>query len=158
MSGEGVFSRRLLIGWIAAAVVVFAISLFFMGRGRGGRSRQHRPQHVFALGHRPRRHRRGADAAGAAGGQEPHNSLAKLSPGSVLVIAEPRPGRQSEEAIRALLKADTVLLVLPKWTGQPSEQSAGWIREARERVLGDAQWALRAGGAARARWCARAAR
>ena len=33
MNGEPVFSRRLLIGWIAGATVVFAISLYLMGAG-----------------------------------------------------------------------------------------------------------------------------
>ena len=33
MSDEPVFSRRLLIGWIAGAVVVFAVSLYLMGAG-----------------------------------------------------------------------------------------------------------------------------
>jgi len=44
------------------------------------------------------------------------NSLDKLTRGSLLVIAEPTPARQSEEIIRTLLKADTILIVLPKWT------------------------------------------
>src|SRR5438128_2171262 len=33
MNGEPVFSRRLLVGWIAGAVVIFAISLYLMGGG-----------------------------------------------------------------------------------------------------------------------------
>src|SRR5262249_51224794 len=70
-------------------------------------------------------------------------SLEKLSRGSLLVIAEPRPSRQSEEIIRTLLKADTILLVLPKWTGKASEQRPGWLREAGELFSGDAQGALR---------------
>ena len=60
----------------------------------------------------------------------------------MLVIAEPRPIRQSEEAIRTLLKANTILLVLPKWSGEASERKSGWLREAHQRDLGDAQWAL----------------
>jgi hypothetical protein len=60
----------------------------------------------------------------------------------VLVIAEPRRNGQSEDAIRTLLKASTILLVLPKWSGQPSEQKVGWLREVAEGPLLDAQWAL----------------
>ena len=30
MNGEPVFSRRLLIGWVAGAVVIFAVSLYLM--------------------------------------------------------------------------------------------------------------------------------
>ena len=93
---EPVFSRRLLIGWIAAAVVVFAISLYLMGSGEVGGSRQHRPQHVLALGHRPRRHRRGAAAAGAAGRQEPiqfaGEALARKRPGHRRAAPEPPIG------------------------------------------------------------------
>ena len=39
MTGESAFSPRLLIAWIAGAVVVFAISMYFMGGGEltGGR-------------------------------------------------------------------------------------------------------------------------
>jgi hypothetical protein len=32
--------------------------------------------------------------------------------------------------------------VLPKWTGQPSEQKTGWLRQVGERPVLDAQWAL----------------
>ena len=34
MSGEPVFSQQVLVGWIAAAVIVFAISLYFIGGGQ----------------------------------------------------------------------------------------------------------------------------
>ncbi len=33
MSGQSVFSPRLLIGWIAAAIAIFAVSLYFMTHG-----------------------------------------------------------------------------------------------------------------------------
>jgi hypothetical protein len=115
MSGEPVFSRRLLIGWGAGAVVIFAVSLYLMGAGDVSA-----PDSVGASTF-------SRSAIGHAGIAEVlqrlgipvvksrYNSLEKLAPGSVLVIAEPRPARQSEEEIRTLLKADTILLVLPKW-------------------------------------------
>jgi hypothetical protein len=142
MSGEGVFSRRLLIGWAAGAIAVFAVSLFFLGAGevRGPDPTGPSTYSRSAIGH--------AGIAevlqrlGLPVVRSSHNSLDKLSAGSVLVIAEPRPGRESEQSIHALLRADTILLVLPKWTGQPSQQTAGWIRNAHERVSADAQWAL----------------
>jgi hypothetical protein len=34
MSSQPVFSQRVLVGWIAAAVIIFAISLYFMGGGQ----------------------------------------------------------------------------------------------------------------------------
>jgi hypothetical protein len=142
MSSEPVFSRRLLLGWIAGAVVVFAISLYLMGSGEMSGTDGIGPTTFSrsAIGH--------AGIAevlvrlGLPVVKSQYNSLEKLSPGSVLVIAEPRPSRQSEEAIRTLLKASTILLVLPKWTGEPSEQTAGWLRQASERFIGDAQWVL----------------
>ncbi len=142
MSVEPIFSRRLLMGWVAAAIVLFALSLYLMGSGEIGGVDSTGPGTFSrsAIGH--------AGLAevlqrlGLPVVKSQYNSLEKLSPGSVLVIAEPRPSRQSEEAIRAFLKANTILLVLPKWTGEPSEQTTGWLREARERFIGDAQWAL----------------
>jgi hypothetical protein len=130
------------MGWVAAAIVLFALSLYLMGSGEIGGVDSTGPGTFSrsAIGH--------AGLAevlqrlGLPVVKSQYNSLEKLSPGSVLVIAEPRPSRQSEEAIRAFLKANTILLVLPKWTGEPSEQTTGWLREARERFIGDAQWAL----------------
>jgi hypothetical protein len=142
VKGEPVFSGRLLIGWIVGAVVVFAISLYFMGGGELSGPDSVGPSTFSrsAIGH-----------AGIADVlaqlaipvvKSRSSSLEKLAPGSVLVIAEPRRSGQSEDAVRTLLKASTILLVLPKWTGQPSDQKAGWLREVGERPLLDAQWAL----------------
>jgi hypothetical protein len=143
MSDEPVFSRRLLIGWVAGAVAVFAVSLYLMGAGEltGPESVGASTFSRSAIGH-----------AGIAEVlqrldipvvKSRYDSLSQLTPGGVLVIAEPRPAAQSEEAIRTLLKANTILLVLPKWTGAASEQHDGWLKEADERFLGDAQWALK---------------
>jgi Domain of unknown function (DUF4350) len=142
MSDEPVFSRRLLIGWIAGAVVVFAISLYLLGT-----SQVTNPDNTG-----PSTHSR--SAIGHAGIAEvlqrldlpvvksPSNSLQRLSPGSVLVIAEPRVSRETEDAIRTLLKLNTVLLVLPKWSGPPSEQRPGWLRDVGERSPAEARWVL----------------
>jgi len=142
MTGEPTFSRRVLIGWIAGVIMVFALSLYLMGAG-GQSGQDSTGASTFsrsAIGH--------AGLAevlqrlGLPVVKSQYDSLEKLSPGSVLVIAEPHPSRQSEETISTLLKANTILLVLPKWTGEPSEQKSGWLREARQRYLGDAQWAI----------------
>src|SRR6266851_5663191 len=140
--GEPVFSRRLLMGWIAGAVAVFAISLYFMGGGEltGPDSVGPSTFSRSAIGH-----------AGIADVlaqlaipvvKSRSSSLEKLSPGSVLVIAEPRHSGQSEDAIRTMLKARTILLVLPKWIGTPSEQKPGWLQAVVERPALDAQWTL----------------
>jgi hypothetical protein len=44
--------------------------------------------------------------------------------------------------MRTLLKADTILLVLPKWTGQPSQHTSGWLGEATRLDTATAEWAL----------------
>src|SRR5262245_46044278 len=142
-STEPAFSRRVLIGWVAGAVVVFAISLHLLGAGEptGPDSTGPSTYSRSAIGH--------AGIAevlqklGLPVVKSSYNSLEKLSRGSVLVIAEPHPGRASEESMRTLLKADTILLVLPKWGGAASEQKPTWLRQARERLPGEAQWALR---------------
>ena len=129
MSGEAIFSRRLLLGWIVGAVVVFAISLYFMGGGELGGPDSVGPGTFSrsAIGHAGI-----ADVLKQLGipvVKSRSSSLDKLGAGSVLVIAEPRHTGASEEAVRTLLKAGTILLVLPKWTGLPSEQKPGWLRE-----------------------------
>jgi hypothetical protein len=139
---EPVFSRRLLISWIAGAVAIFALSLYFMGSGELGDADVAGPNTFSpsAIGHEGI-----ADVLQQLGYpvvKSRSNSLEKLSPGSVLVIAEPRHSTQTEETIRALLAAKIILLVLPKWTGVPSEQRIGWVREVGEGPTAAAQWAL----------------
>lgn len=140
---DSIFSRRILVGWIAAAVVVFAVTLYFMGGGELGGPAGFGPSTYSrsAIGH-----------AGIVDVlqrldipviKSRYNSLEKISSGSVLVIAEPPAGRQGEENLRTLLKADTILLVLPKWAGVPAEKPAGWVRHVNVLSNADVQLALR---------------
>jgi hypothetical protein len=142
MSDQPIFSRKVLIGWIVAAVVIFAASLYLMGATEhtGPDSTGASTYSRSAIGH-----------AGIAEVlqrldipvvKSSSNSLERLSSGGVLVIAEPQRVRQSEEATRTLLRATTVLLVLPKWFGVPSDQRPGWVRHVGERPLNDARWVL----------------
>jgi hypothetical protein len=142
MTSQPVFSQRVLVGWIAAAVIIFAISLYFMGGG----------QLTDPEGVGPSTYSR--STIGHAGivallqrqniavVKSQSNSLDKLSIGGLLVIAEPRRSGQSEETIRTLLKANTILLVLPKWTGVRDEKKPEWLREVKERSISDAEWTL----------------
>jgi hypothetical protein len=139
---EPIFSRRLLIGWVGAAVATFAVSLYFMGResqpgadavGSSAFSRS-------AIGHAGI-----ADTLQRLGVpvvKSRNNSADKLGKDGVLLIAEPRLGAVSEPAMRALLDARAVLLVLPKWTGRASQTTPGWLGIAQERPLGEVQWVL----------------
>jgi hypothetical protein len=140
---EPIFSRRVLIGWVGAAVATFAISLYFLGRGG-------EPGGADAVG--PSTYSRSAighagiadtlQRLGVPVVKSRNNSADKLGKDGVLVLAEPRPSAVSEPALRALLDARAVLLVLPKWTGRASEKRPGWLATAEEGSPSRAQWAL----------------
>jgi len=139
---EPVFSRRLLIGWVGAAVATFAISLYFMGRESQPGADAVGPSTYSrsAIGHAGI-----ADTLQRLGVpvvKSRNNSADKLGKDGVLVIAEPRPTAVSEPALRALLDARAVLLVLPKWAGRASTTTPGWLGSAGEKPLGEAQWVL----------------
>jgi hypothetical protein len=145
MSDQPIFPLRVLIGWICAAVALFAVSLYFMASGdSGGRGDRIGPSTFSrsAIGY--------AGIAevlqrqGVAVVKSQYDSLAKASPGSVVVIAEPRSNAASESSIRRLLASNTtMLLVLPKWTGGPSEDHPGWLASLAEGQIGEALWTLR---------------
>jgi hypothetical protein len=143
MSAEPIFSPRILVSWVAAAVVVFALTLYFMGGGQLGDPASVGPSTFSrsAIGH-----------AGFADVlqrlnipvvKSRHNSLAQAGRDSVLVIAEPNATAQADEAIRVLLKAETVLFVLPKWTGARDEKKPEWLKQASQLSAQAAQRALR---------------
>ncbi|HEY7301820.1 MAG TPA: DUF4350 domain-containing protein [Xanthobacteraceae bacterium] len=139
MNDESIFPPRILIGWISAGVALFAVSLYFMGSretslsDRSGPS-AFSPSAIGYAGIAEVLQRRGIPVV-----KSRYNSLEKLSPGSVLVIAEPRLSTQSEASIRTLLTAPDILVVLPKWAGQPSEDHPGWLSSLGERPNADAQ-------------------
>lgn len=140
MNGESTFSGRLLIGWIVAAALTFAVSLYFMGSKDQGDTIGPSAFSRSAIGYAGI-----ADVLQKLGinvVKSRYDSLGKLTPGSVLVIAEPSPGGATEAAIRTLLKADTILLILPKWSGEPSRQKSGWVGKAELLPRADAAWVL----------------
>jgi hypothetical protein len=140
---EPVFSRRLLLGWVGAAIATFALSLYFMGRpGEPGGTDAVSPSTYSrsAIGHAGI-----ADVLQRLGVtviKSRESSADKLGKDGVLVLAEPRPTAISEPALRALLDARAVLLVLPKWTGRASEKNPGWLATAEEKPPSQAQWVL----------------
>ena len=121
---DAIFSGRLLVGWVGAAVLTLVVSLYFMGGGG---------QSDATVGPSAYSH----SAIGYAGIADMlqrldipviksrGDSLGQLTRNSVLVLAEPLPGGKTEELMRTLIKADTILLILPKWTGQPSQPGSG---------------------------------
>jgi hypothetical protein len=140
MNGESIFSRRLLIGWIIAAVLTFIVSLYFMGNKDQGDTVGPSAFSRSAIGYAGIAdvlQRLGTDVV-----KSRYDSLGKLTSGSVMVIAEPRPSPATERTVRTLLKADTILLVLPKWTGAPSRRKSSWLGEAALLSSADAAWVL----------------
>lgn len=142
MTQDTFFSPRLLLGWIVAAIITFAVSLYLMGShddlgadttGPSSFSRS-------AIGYA------GLAAVlqqlGVAVIKSRDESLGKLAGDGVLVIAEPRPSVKTERIVRTLLTADTILLVLPKWTGRPSRQKPAWLGTAELLPSSDIAWAL----------------
>jgi uncharacterized protein DUF4350 len=132
-----IFSRKLMLGWIAGAVVIFAASLYLMGSKdyEGPESAGASTYSRSAIGH-----------AGIFDVLQRldipvikslSKSLEQVGAGGVLVLAEPRSSLRQDDLI-SKLKAERVLLVLPKWFGLPSDNRPGWVREVRERSTFDA--------------------
>ena len=126
---SGIFSGRILIGWLAAALLTFAASLFFMGRGDDSNSGADTvgPSTFSrsAIGHAG--FAETLRTLGLTVVKSQYNSRAKLGEGGLLVIAEPGGKLGEQDRVGDLLDAKTVLMVLPKWHGLRSDKHAGWI-------------------------------
>lgn len=129
MTGQPIFSPRVLTGWTVAVALAFACSLYFMAQGGDQDSIDGTGANTFSR-----------SAVGYAGiaetlqrlghpvAKSQYGSLAKLGAGSLLIVAEPRLSVRPEAA--ALLGAKTTLLILPKWRGKASKKHPGWIADA----------------------------
>lgn len=138
---NAILSQRLLIGWITAAVLVFMLSLYFMGSSE---------QSNTSVG--PSSFSR--SAVGYAGladmlqkrdlpvVKSRFDLLGQVTPVGVLVIAEPLAGARNEQIMRTLLKADNILLILPKWFGRQNPSKPTWIGDATHINSEAASWAL----------------
>ncbi len=139
-NSQPVFSPRLLLGFIAAAIGTFVLSLYLMSREDHGADR------IGASSY-------SSSAVGYAGIAEllqklgvpvvksQSNSVKKAEDG-VLVIAEPRLAGVTETAIPALLKAKKILLVLPKWTATRDSARGGWVERVVEKPVFEAERVL----------------
>jgi hypothetical protein len=128
MTDQPVFTPRLLAAWIAAATLTFVLSIAFMLHGETTETVGPGTFSRSALGHEGIAdilRQRGVTVLQSQG-----DSLHKLGRQGVLVLAEPELGVPSDSVQRALLRAPTVLLVLPKWLGQPDRRKRGWIEAA----------------------------
>jgi len=73
------------------------------------------------------------------------DSVAKVDPQGVLVVAEPS-SNAAPQLMSSLLNAHTVLLILPKWTGVRSMRHAGWIDSVTDVPAYDARRAAQLSG------------
>ena len=128
---EGIFSRRTLIILVAvggvAAAVSFALDVF--GDGLGRRTAAPSVFSTSAIGH-------GSLVDILRVGGLPvvvstNGTARKVGPGTTLVLAEPTRSPQTEQLLQRLLGAPRLVLVLPKWTGEPASQNGRWIGDAK---------------------------
>jgi hypothetical protein len=127
MKPAGIFSPRLLAIWLAVAIALFGATLYLMVFGSPNNPIGPSAFSHSAIGYAgiaDVMHRLGVRVIKSRG-----ESLGKVDPPGVLVVAEPLPS-VSPQKLRALLAANTVLLVLPKWIGEPNEDVPGWIKDA----------------------------
>ena len=130
MVHEEIFSRRMMIPWALGAVAMFAVALYLMAHGDGDASDSIGPivESRSALGFAGI-----ADVLEQLGTPVIHTryrSRDRLGNGGVLVIAEPRLDPRSLTAANKLLNAKAILLILPKWVGEESDDHRGWVGKA----------------------------
>jgi hypothetical protein len=128
MTEPPLVSPRLLAAWIAAAVLTFVVSLALLLHSDDVATDGPSTFSVSAIGQ-----------AGIADMLRHHgltviksrgDSLHKLGPGGLLVLAEPELGVTPDPGQQALLHAPNLLLVLPKWQGDADDRHSGWISQA----------------------------
>src|ERR1700742_5064860 len=121
---------RVMAAWVAAVVILVVATIALAIFGGGGSTQTVGPSAFSrsAIGYAgiaDVMHRLGARVVKSRA-----DSVASLDPAGVLVVAEPL--NAPAQRMSTLMNAHTVLLILPKWTGQPSPAHRGWISGARE--------------------------
>ncbi len=125
MKLAGALTSRVMAAWIAAAILLALASVYlaaFSGRSIDtvGPSTFSRSAIGYA-GIADVMRRLGARVV-----KSRDDSVGKLDPSGVLVVAEPSQ-RTTAQQLSSLLSAHTVLLILPKWTGLASRSKPGWL-------------------------------
>ncbi len=141
MTDRPVFSGRLLIALIAAAIGTFVLSLYLMSRDDYGADR-HGPSSysVSALGYAGI-----ADLLQRLGTPvvKSRRELQSTLPDGVVIVAEPRISLLAQTAAPIPPLAQKMLLVLPKWVGYPGGERRSWIRRVVPKSIYDAERTLR---------------
>ena len=143
----GVFSPRVILGWIAAVAATFALSLYLMSLGDSdtpdtvGPSAFSRSAIGYA-GLAELLQRLGMRVAKARG-----EDISPIGADSLLIVAEPPLAAKVAE--RKLIPADvaSAVVILPKWFGRRSQTHAGWIEETAQLSPASADWVIEAVGA-----------
>jgi hypothetical protein len=131
MKMSGIPVSRVAAAWIAAVIVLAVGTVLVLAFAGGALPDTVRPSTFSrsAIGYAgiaDVMHRLGARVV-----KSRRDSVARLDPEGVLIVAEPSPSVTPQQ-MGSLMNAHTVLLVLPKWTGQASESHRGWISSAEE--------------------------
>ncbi|MBO0754265.1 MAG: hypothetical protein J2P54_00255 [Bradyrhizobiaceae bacterium] len=131
MNATAVFSPRAMLGWLAAVVAAFALSIYLLAFGGGA------PEQRAVVG--PSAYSR--SAIGYAGLAElirlAGTTVVKVrsggaSPGGagkLVVLANPPTGWEDEDRYR-FGDTDRVLIIMPKWYGYRNLRHSGWITDA----------------------------
>jgi hypothetical protein len=139
MSNRPVFSPKILAGFIAVAVATFTLSLY-LSNGKRGDDLGPTAYSTSALGY-----------AGLAELLKQLNvpvvksesNSAKKAKEGLLVVAEPSVFGKTDDPLSALLTANRVLVILPKWSGSRGHARAGWIERAAPRSSVEPEQVLR---------------
>jgi hypothetical protein len=143
----GVFSPRVILGWIAAVAATFALSLYLMSLGDAdapdvvGPSAFSRSAIGYAgLAELLQRLGLRVEKSRSSGG-------ATIGADSLLIVAEPPVAAKAVE--RKLIPPDvaSVLVILPKWFGRRSRTHEGWIEETTQLPPANVDWVIEAAGA-----------
>ena len=130
MTTPAVFSPRMMLGWLAAVVAAFALSIYFMAfpppeadRPAIGPSASSRSAIGFAGL---------AELIARAGIRVVKRDDRDLgtAPGRLVVLANPQDARDEDG------RANRMLIILPKWYGYRDTRHSGWITDAQTVPLG----------------------
>jgi hypothetical protein len=142
-----IFAPRLLLLWIGAAVLVFAGVVYLTLYGARGQGADTVGPGAFsrsAIGYAGIAELLRRQGIGVEKSQD--NARRKVTPGGVLIVAEPRLTGLVDGEVATLLDTGNVLLVLPKWFGKQSTRRASWVEEVELRSVLDAQRVLALAG------------
>jgi hypothetical protein len=137
---NAIFAPRLLAIWIAAALMIFALSVYFMlrpddaGADNDFRATSFSRSAIGYAGLAEMLNRLGIETI-----KSQYDSPSQVGPGGLLILAEPPPAGPIDSSFAGLLQAKSVLVILPKWQGEQSKDDRRWIEAVHLASAGDAE-------------------